>query len=379
MKKSILLTLLLIMSVALLYSQQEAITTDGKNVLLYDNGTWLYSDSVRQYNVRSATITDLEIPNASTSEKIITHTGYSFLYNESHEQASWVAYELTKEETNKLYDRTDNFMPDPLVTTGTANDGDYSGSGYDRGHLAPAADMGWSSTSMVESFYYSNMSPQLPGFNRGIWKKLEGLARTWAVEYNAIDIVTGPVLTSGLTTIGADGVSVPKYYYKVILDYTEPELKGIGFILPNASSSEPLQSFAVTIDSVEKFTGINFYPSLPDDQEKTIEKTLCISCWSWESVKSGSGSGEENKSSSSVQCKGTTQAGNRCKNNTLNASGYCYLHESQNQSGTVSQPAPEKSARRTVSVQCSGTTKAGTRCKHMTYSPNGRCYQHGGN
>jgi len=378
MKKSILLALLLFIIVAMSYSQQEAKTTDGKNVLLYENGTWLYSDSVRQYNVRSATITALEIPKTSTSEKIITHTGYSFLYNETHEQASWVAYELTKEETNKLYDRTDNFIPDPKVASGSANDNDYSGSGYDRGHLAPAADMGWSSATMAESFYYSNMSPQLPGFNRGIWKKLEELVRTWAIEYNAIDIVTGPVLTSGLPTIGADGVSVPKYYYKVILDYTEPELKGIGFILPNASSSEPLQSFAVTIDSVEKFTGINFYPSLPDDQEKTIEKTLCIACWSWSSVKSESGSKDENKSTSSVQCKGITKSGDRCKNNTLNASGYCYLHESQQQSNTVTQPGLEKPSRRSTSVQCSGTTKAGTRCKHMTYSPNGRCYQHGG-
>lgn len=378
MKKSILLTLLLLMTVALSFSQQEAKTTDGKNVLLYENGTWLYSDSVRQYNVRSATITDLEIPNTSTSEKIVTHTGYSLLYNETHEQALWVAYELTKEETNKLYERTDNFMPDPLVSTGTANDGDYSGSGYDRGHLAPAADMGWSSTTMVESFYYSNMSPQLPGFNRGIWKKLEELMRTWAVENNSIYIVTGPVLTNNLPTIGINKVSVPKYYYKVILDYSEPDIKGIGFILPNASSSEPLQSYAVSIDSVERFTGINFYSSLPDNQEVTLEKSLCINCWSWASVKTGSVSGEENKSSSSVQCKGTTQAGNRCKNNTLNASGYCYLHENQNQSGAVSQPAPEQSSRRTSSVQCSGTTKAGTRCKHMTYSANGRCYQHGG-
>jgi endonuclease G len=196
-----------------------------------------------------------------------------------------VAYELTKEETNKLYDRTDNFVPDPKIASGSANNNDYAGSGYDRGHLAPAADMGWSSTTMAESFYYSNMSPQLPGFNRGIWKKLEELVRKWAVEYNTIEIVTGPVLSPGLPTIGADKVSIPKYYYKVILDYTEPDLKGIGFILPNASSSAPLQSYAVTIDSVERFSGINFFPGLPDIQEETLENTLCKSCWLWESVK----------------------------------------------------------------------------------------------
>jgi endonuclease G len=271
----------------------------------------------------------LEIPKTNPSDIIITHTGYSLLYNETHEQANWVAYELTKEETTKIVDRTNKFMVDPLVKTGTANDNDYAGSGYDKGHLAPAADMGWSSTTMTESFYYSNMSPQEPGFNRGVWKRLEELVRTWAIENNSIYIVTGPVLIAGLPTIGVNKVSVPKYFYKVILDYNEPSIKGIGFIMTNTSSGEPLQTFAVTIDSVENLTGIDFFPLLPDDQEKKIESTLCTSCWSWNSNKSKS------ESKSSVKVK--------------------------------------------KSVQCSGTTKAGNRCKRMTLSPNGRCYQHGGN
>jgi endonuclease G, mitochondrial len=239
------------------------------------------TDSTKQYKTRSATINNLEIPATISSDKIIIHSGYSLLYNETHEQANWVAYTLTREETNKLYGRTDKFVPDPAIITGSANNSDYSGSGFDRGHLAPAADMGWSSIAMAESFFYSNMSPQVPAFNRGIWKKLEEQVRTWAVEYDAIEIVTGPVLTNGLNSIGPDKVSVPKYYYKVILDYEDPDIKGIGFILPNAGSTEPLQHFAVTIDSVEKITGIDFYPALPDDQEKMIEKTLCIECWWW--------------------------------------------------------------------------------------------------
>jgi endonuclease G, mitochondrial len=241
--------------------------------------------SDREYKTRSATIRNLEIPATSSNDRIISHKGYSFIYNEPHEQACWVAYSLTKKEANKIYKRTDKFMPDPDVTTGTADDEDYSGSGNDRGHLAPAADMGWSPEAMAESFYYSNMSPQWPAFNRGIWKKLEELVRSWAVEYNSISIVTGPVLTDGLKSIGPDKVSVPNYFYKVILDYEDPDIKGIGFIIPNAGSSQPLQDFAVTIDSVEKVTGIDFYPALPDEQEKVIEKTLCIDCWKWVRVK----------------------------------------------------------------------------------------------
>ena len=266
----------------------------------------------------------LEIPKTSPKDIIVSHTGYSLLYDETHEQAKWVAYELTKEETNNIFKRTNKFRPDPAVVTGTANDNDYSGSGYDKGHLAPAADMGWSSTAMAESFYYSNMSPQLPGFNRGIWKRLEELVRTWAIEYNSVYIVTGPVLTNGLTSIGANKVSIPNYYYKVILDYTEPGIKGIGFIIPNTSSGEPLHNYAVTIDSVEEYTGIDFYAALPDKQEKLIESSLCLKCWSWKNVKSESNS--KIKSSTSVQCKGTTRAGARCKNKTLSASGYCHLH-----------------------------------------------------
>ncbi len=273
--------------------------------------------------------TKIEIPETNSNDIVVTHTGYSLLYNEKYEQANWVAYELTKEKTKKLFERSNKFIPDPHVKTGTANDNDYSGSGYDKGHLAPAADMGWSSVTMAESFYYSNMSPQIPSFNRGIWKKLEELVRTWAIENNTIYIVTGPILTSGLQTIGPNKVAVPKYFYKVILDYTEPYIKGIGFIIPNMGSSEQLQHFAVTIDSIENITGINFFPSLPDEQENIIEKKLCINCWSWNNSKNKNSVKSEIKSSTTVQCLGTTKTGLRCKKTTKNKSGFCNLHEKQ--------------------------------------------------
>ncbi len=236
-------------------------------------------DSARIYGLKIKEISGLGLPKINQADVVISHTGYSFLYNEKHENAIWVAYELTKEETVKQFDRTDRFKEDPFVLTGSANDKDYAGSGYDRGHLAPAADMGWSEISMAESFYYSNISPQTPSFNRGIWKKLEGLVRTWAIDNNAIYVVTGPVLSDSLPAIGANGVSVPKFYYKVLLDYTEPKAKGIGFILPNETAIRSLASFAVSIDSVEIITGIDFFPGLPDEDEVPIEQTLCLSCW----------------------------------------------------------------------------------------------------
>lgn len=291
----------------------------------------------------------LEIPEHEAEDEIIHHTGFSFLYNERHEQALWVAYELTKDETNNIYHRTNKFLPDPSVKTETANDNDYLGSGYDRGHLAPASDMGWSAKTMFESFYYSNMSPQEPSFNRGIWKKLEEQVRTWAISYDSIYVVTGPVLNEGLSYIGGENkVSVPEYYYKVILDLTNAEFKGIGFIMKNEGSREPITNFAVTIDSVEKFTGINFFPQLDDKLEKNIEGDLCMECWVWKPIKISSQKINRSKQEEEI--------------NQENTNGNLLLKQEDNNEA----------------IQCIGRTKSGKRCKRNTSSPNKRCFQHGG-
>ena len=268
---------------------------------------------------------DLEIPKMKGNIPVINHLGYSFQYSEKHEQAFWVGYELTKSETEKSYERTDNFIPDPMVSTGTATVGDYSKSGYDRGHLAPAADMGWSAQAMSESFYFSNMSPQDPGFNRGIWKSLEEQVRTWAIVYDSIYVITGPILKEGLVQIGPNGVSIPKYYYKVILDNVGEDAKAIGFLMPNAKSQEPLESFAVTIDQIEQETGIDFFSQLSDSRENAFEKEICVSCWTWTRVAPNHSSTKEGTTTS--QCHGITKAGARCKRMTSEPDGYCYQHK----------------------------------------------------
>lgn len=308
----------------LAFSQEVAKKENGQTVFLFEDGTWHYADSITVNN-KDTRVLNLEIPKTTDKDKIIAHTGYSLSYNEIHEQANWVAYELTKEETVKQYERTNKFLLDPKVNTVTASDRDYKGSGFDRGHLAPASDMGWSSVAMKESFYYSNMSPQLPSFNRGIWKKLEELVRTWAVENNSLYVVTGPILEKGLTTIGINKVSVPKYYYKVILDNSEPSIKGIGFILPNQGSKNQLKNYAVSIDYVEKATGIDFFPLLKDKQEDSIESKICIECWSWKTNKSTT-QNNSYKTSVTAQCSGITKKGKRCKRMTKNENGRCYQH-----------------------------------------------------
>ncbi|HQL69384.1 MAG TPA: DNA/RNA non-specific endonuclease [Bacteroidales bacterium] len=226
-------------------------------------------------------ITNLEYPELKIGETITKHYAYSLSYNEQHEQANWIAYQYTRAETVKHIERKDKFIIDPHIPTGSADANDYKNSGYDRGHLAPAADMLFDQRAMEESFYFSNMSPQIHAFNNGIWKKLEKQVRDWAEQYDTIYVVTGPVLTPGLPTIGHNKVSVPEYYYKVILKYSPPDIRGIGFIVPVNATNKNLKTYAVSIDSVENFTNINFYYLLIDQVEQKTESNFKPSLWKW--------------------------------------------------------------------------------------------------
>ena len=217
------------------------------------------------------------LPAIDEGDQIVVHTGFTLSYSEPHEQAEWGgAYLVTAERLRGGVKRTDNFRIDPAVTTGSAVLGDYRGSGYDRGHLAPAASMAWSKEAMSESFFLSNMSPQKPGFNRGIWKKLEEAVRDMARQHGTVVVVTGPVLEDGLAEIGPSGLDIPRAYYKVVLDVTEPTIEGIAFVLRNETSKKPLGRFAVTIDYVEEVTGINFFEALEDGLEERVEGSYSV-------------------------------------------------------------------------------------------------------
>ncbi|MDY5931919.1 MAG: DNA/RNA non-specific endonuclease [Candidatus Ornithospirochaeta sp.] len=229
-------------------------------------------------------IENLELPAAIPGEQIVTHTGYTLSYNEEYEVPSYVAYELTRNEVLGGGEREDSFKADPAIRTGSATLADYKGSGYDRGHMAPAADFKWSAEAMSDTFYLSNMCPQAGAFNRGIWADLEAAVRTMAYDNGSVYVVTGPVLTDGpYDTIGKNKVAVPKRFYKVVLDYSDPDIKAIGFVLPNEGSDRSLESFAMSVDDVEAITGIDFYPALPDDIESVLESGYDTSRWSFRS------------------------------------------------------------------------------------------------
>ena len=221
------------------------------------------------------------LPKSKFKDQVIKHTAFSLCYVEAYEQARWVAYKLTAEMCiGNDEERTDNFRADKDVFTGSAIPDDYKKSGYDRGHLCPAGDMAWSEITMSESFFMSNMSPQEPKFNRGIWKTLESDVREWAKSNEEIFVVTAGVLEPGLETIGTTNkVAIPKYYYKVLLDVKGPEQKAIAFVLPNRGSKESVFAYAVSIDSVEKLTNIDFFPALPDGLENNLESHFNVELW----------------------------------------------------------------------------------------------------
>lgn len=216
---------------------------------------------------------NFSLPATRSSDEIVRHEGYALRFRDAYKQADWVAYPLLPEEINGDTDREGSrFVPDPAVSTGSALSSDYTRSGYDRGHLAPAGDFKFSRRMMQETFFMSNISPQAPQFNRGIWKELEELVRRWALRDNGLYVVTGPVLKPGLPTIGrVTEVSVPQKFYKVILYCNKPEIRMIGFLLDNEPSDSSLKQFVVPVDQIEQLTGIDFFPKIPDNLERELE------------------------------------------------------------------------------------------------------------
>lgn len=224
----------------------------------------------------------IEIPGriAGRAERLITHLGYTVSYNKDWKIPNWVAYELTATEVVGEVPRDDKFMPDPQVPAKeSAVTLDYKGSGYDRGHMAPAADMKWSKQAMSESFYLSNICPQNHNLNAGIWKSLEDQTRDLAVQKGNIYVVCGPIVSAPYQTIGEGKVVVPDGFYKVLLQKNDAEWHAIAFKFDNISGRRLLSTYALSVDELEALTGIDFFPQLPDDVEQKIEREVDFAQW----------------------------------------------------------------------------------------------------
>lgn len=224
----------------------------------------------------------------STTGLTVTHRYFALSYNEAWEVAEWVCWELERQRLlKKRIQRTNDYRPDPKVPTGSATPEDYRRSGWDRGHLMPAADMSFDPVAMSETFLMSNIAPQARHFNAGIWRELEEQVRDWAKRFRHLYLVTGPVTTlPPLERIGPNAVAVPRAYYKVVLDLSEPELKAIAFVIPNEVSELPLAHYAVTVDSVERLTGIDFFAELMDEPlEDSLEAKLDLDRWPFDELR----------------------------------------------------------------------------------------------
>ena len=220
------------------------------------------------------------IASNSQPSQMVKYEGFSLSFNKKMHVPNWVVWELTGEEVAGIHPRKDNFRGDDNVA-GSAEKWDYSYSGYDRGHMAPAGDLKWSKKAMDESFYMTNMCPQAKSLNTGAWKRLEEKCRQWATIDGAIIIVCGPVLTDPINEyIGDSRVAVPQRFFKVILSPYVDEPRGIGFIMPNSKVPGGMQAAAVSIDEVERVTGLDFFSSLPDEIENKVESQCKFHYWS---------------------------------------------------------------------------------------------------
>ncbi|MFH2142636.1 MAG: DNA/RNA non-specific endonuclease [Bacteroidota bacterium] len=226
------------------------------------------------------------LPLISPEEVLIEHSAYFLVYDEKHEQAKWVAHIITPDIETGIVSRTNDFREDTMIKTGSSEEADYflkemlpdstykyDGFGYDRGHLAPSADFRWSEKALSESYYYSNMSPQVAELNREGWSELEDVLRKYVIENKcSLIVVTAGVLKENLKKIerGVNKVSIPEEFYKVV--YDPQNNKGVGFIMPNRRIEYPVVSFTKSIDEIEQITNIDFFINLDEKTENEIEK-----------------------------------------------------------------------------------------------------------
>ena len=237
---------------------------------------WDSTQEVIQESNKQVDTSRMEIPLTKGKQgQIIQRTGYTLSYDAKNKTPQWVAWELTKEETRGNEERTNEFQPDPDVMGAKVVTYDYSGSGYDRGHMAPAGDMKWSKKAMQESFYMSNICPQDHNLNTEDWNDLEMKSREWARRYGKVYIVCGPIYKGTRNEyIGDHRVKVPDAFFKVILINDTKKQCALGFYFENEAGERLLTEYLTSVDELEKLTGLDFFSALPDEEENLLEKVV---------------------------------------------------------------------------------------------------------
>lgn len=215
----------------------------------------------------------------SVNDQIYIYRGMNIAFNSNLHIPNWVAWDLTADEVAGTEPRTNKFFTDPTVE-GCAQLADYKGSGYDRGHMAPAGDMKWDAEAMKETFFLTNIAPQAPELNQKAWMNVEEKCRARVSLDSVLYIVCGPVPGEIREYIGDTRVAVPERFFKVICaPYANPPY-AIGFIMENGRVAGGMQKAAVTVDRVEEITGYDFFSALDDDLENRIESNVNFDRWS---------------------------------------------------------------------------------------------------
>ena len=209
----------------------------------------------------------------SMPDTLVKYSAFMVHFNSRHGIANCAIYELVNNELNGTVERSNEFMQDPGVK-GCPEPQDYAGSGMDRGHLVPAADLKWDETAMRQSFLLTNVCPMRKTLNEGGWARLEEKVREWVLRDSALLVFTGPVVNEGDTTLANGRVRVPSSYYKVVLAPCVRPMRAIAFIYPNGNSGGRLSQYAVSVDEVERRTGLDFFPTLPDQEQQRLESPV---------------------------------------------------------------------------------------------------------
>lgn len=227
-------------------------------------------------------VSGLEIPAFGNNQNIIKHPGYTSCFNTSYLIPDWVAYELTAQELRGTVKRPKNslFQPDPSFRGRQPDRFDYSDSGWDKGHMAPCADMKWSDDAMFESFYFTNVCPQNHSMNAGDWQTLEEKARDIANAKGSLYIVCGPIIgRNQYGTIGTQRVVVPDAFFKAFLYKDNSGFHSIAFVMPNEERHHLLKYYALTVNEVEAMTGFDLFFKLSDQVEESVESQLNLADW----------------------------------------------------------------------------------------------------
>lgn len=222
-------------------------------------------------------VSDSNKVRVSNSKEIVQYSGYVVSYNQQRKIPNWVLYELSETEIDGDFTREGKkFCPDPKLKLAQASDYDYSNSGWSRGHMAPAGDFKWSERAMTETFYFTNCCPQNQSLNAGQWSTLEKRVRGWAKKFGSVTVVTGPlVFENAYGVIGDNSVVVPDAFFKAILSGNQ----SIAFVMYNKDKNANMHSCAISVDSLEVLSGLDFFPDLEDAVEDSVEASYSLKYW----------------------------------------------------------------------------------------------------